>query len=86
MIAEQPASGDMSVLTAGSRTSDYDYELPKARIAQRAVEPRDASRMLVVDRAAGTLAHRSFRDLVELIPAGDAIVVFTTIEIGRAHV
>ena len=78
MIAEQPASGDVSVLTAGSRTSDYDYELPEARIAQRAVEPRDASRMLVVDRAAGTLAHRTFRDLVELIPAGDAIVVNTT--------
>ncbi len=78
MIAEQPAPVDASVLTAGSRTSDYDYELPEARIAQRAVEPRDASRMLVVDRAAGTLAHRTFRDLVEIIPAGDAIVVNTT--------
>ena len=78
MIDEQPASEDMSVLTAGSRTSDYDYELPEEHIAQRAAEPRDASRMMVVDRAAGTLAHRTFRDLAELIPAGDAIVVNTT--------
>lgn len=62
----------------GSRTSDYDYELPEERIAQRPVEPRDTSRMLVVDRSAGTLAHRTFCDLAELIPAGDAIVVNTT--------
>ena len=78
MIDEQPASEDVSVLTAGSRTSDYDYELPEEHIAQRAAEPRDASRMMVLDRAAGTLAHRTFRDLAELIPAGDAIVVNTT--------
>lgn len=62
----------------GSRTSDYDYHLPDDRIAQRPVEPRDASRLLVVDRATGTLAHRTFRDLADLIPAGDAIVVNTT--------
>ena len=62
----------------GSRTSDYDYELPEERIAQRPVEPRDASRLLVVDRGRDTIAHRTFRDLAELIPAGDAIVVNTT--------
>lgn len=62
----------------GSRTSDYDYDLPEARIAQRPVEPRDASRMLVVDRATGSLAHRTFRDVAELIPDGDAIVLNTT--------
>ncbi len=62
----------------GSRTSDYDYELPEERIAQRPVEPRDASRLLVVDRRDGSVAHRTFRDIAELIPAGDAIVVNTT--------
>jgi S-adenosylmethionine:tRNA ribosyltransferase-isomerase len=62
----------------GSRTSDYDYELPEERIAQRPCEPRDASRLLVVDRGRDTIAHRTFRDLAELIPAGDAIVVNTT--------
>ncbi|HYW30695.1 MAG TPA: tRNA preQ1(34) S-adenosylmethionine ribosyltransferase-isomerase QueA [Gemmatimonas sp.] len=68
----------MSVPTPGSRTSHYDYALPDTLIAQHPVEPRDASRMLVVDRAAGTLAHRTFRDIADLIPAGDALVVNTT--------
>lgn len=72
------APADASPLPHGSRTSDYDYPLPDERIAQRPVEPRDASRLLVVDRATGTLAHRTFGDLAELIPAGDAIVVNTT--------
>lgn len=62
----------------GGRTSDYDYELPEERIAQHPVEPRDSSRMLVVDRETGALAHRTFRDLAELIPRGDALVVNTT--------
>ena len=62
----------------GSRTTDYDFHLPEALIAQRPVEPRDASRLLVVDRATGTVQHRTFRDLAELIPAGDALVVNTT--------
>lgn len=62
----------------GARTSDYDYDLPEARIAQLPVEPRDASRLLVLDRRDGSLAHRTFRDLVDLIPDGDALVVNTT--------
>ena len=62
----------------GSRTSDYDYELPEERIAQRAVEPRDASRLLVVDRRDGSMSHRTFRDIAELMPAGDVMVVNTT--------
>lgn len=62
----------------GDRTADYDYELPEERIAQQPVEPRDASRLLVVDRATGTLTHRHFRDVLELIPPGDTIVLNTT--------
>jgi S-adenosylmethionine:tRNA ribosyltransferase-isomerase len=62
----------------GARTSDYDYDLPEARIAQRPVEPRDASRLLVVDRQTGQLSERIFRDVAELIPAGDALVLNTT--------
>jgi S-adenosylmethionine:tRNA ribosyltransferase-isomerase len=62
----------------GSRTSDYDFFLPADRIAQTPAERRDASRLMVVDRAAGSIAHRSFRDLAELIPPGDALVLNTT--------
>ena len=69
---------DSSSFPVGARTSDYDYDLPDDRIAQRPVEPRDASRLLVVDRNSGTLAHRTFHDLATLIPSGDALVVNTT--------
>ena len=78
MEVQTHASTEASARPPGSRTSDYDYPLPDERIAQRPAEPRDASRLLVVDRASGSLAHRTFRDLAELIPAGDAIVVNTT--------
>lgn len=71
-------SAELSAPSKGSRTSDYDYELPETRIAQRPVEPRDASRMLVVDRKTGSLSHQTFRDVLGLIPDGDAIVLNTT--------
>ena len=67
-----------SAFPPGSRTSDYDYALPEERIAQRPVEPRDSSRLLVVDRSSASITHRTFRDLAELIPPGDAMVVNTT--------
>jgi S-adenosylmethionine:tRNA ribosyltransferase-isomerase len=59
-------------------TSDFDYSLPPDRIARVPVEPRDASRLLVVDRGTGTLAHRTFRDLPSLIAPGDVLVLNTT--------
>ena len=62
----------------GDKTSDYEYELPPERIAQIPVEPRDSSRLMVVDRATGALTHRTFRDLGALIPAGDVLVLNTS--------
>ena len=62
----------------GARTSDYDFHLPDALIAQEPLARRDASRLMVLDRTAGTIAHRTFADLAELMPAGDALVVNTT--------
>ncbi len=65
----------MSRQPIGERTSDYEFELPAHLIAQVPVTPRDASRLMVVDRASGTIEHRTFADLVELISAGDVLVV-----------
>jgi S-adenosylmethionine:tRNA ribosyltransferase-isomerase len=62
----------------GDKTSDYDYALPPERIAQVPIEPRDSSRLMVVDRARGGIAHRAFRDLPDLIPSGDVLVVNTS--------
>ena len=56
------------------RTSDFDYELPPELIAQTPIEPRDASRLLVVNRATGELAHRQFRDIGEYLRPGDLLV------------
>ena len=64
--------------SAGSRTADYDFALPVERVAQTPVSPRDAARLLVVDRATGNLSHQVFRDLPGLIPPGDLLVVNTT--------
>jgi S-adenosylmethionine:tRNA ribosyltransferase-isomerase len=54
--------------------SDYDYVLPRERIGQVPIEPRDAARLLVLDRATGELAHRHVRDLPALLRPGDLLV------------
>ena len=56
------------------KTADFDYELPESYIAQQPVEPRDASRLLVVDRKTGTYTHRIFRDIGEYLQPGDLLV------------
>lgn len=58
--------------------SDFDYHLPEDRIAQQPVEPRDASRLLVLDRNSGEVAHRTFRDLLSYLQPGDMLVVNDT--------
>ena len=62
----------------GTQTRDYDFTLPADRIAQQPLARRDDSRLLVVKRESGAIEHRRFRDLVELIPPGDALVLNTT--------
>ncbi|MBN1640734.1 MAG: tRNA preQ1(34) S-adenosylmethionine ribosyltransferase-isomerase QueA [Anaerolineae bacterium] len=56
------------------KTSAFDYALPASYIAQTPVEPRDSSRLLVVDRATRTLTHRIFRDVGEYLRPGDLLV------------
>jgi len=57
------------------RLSDFDYELPPDRIAQRPSAERDASRMMVLDRSAGAQQDRAFRDLSEVLRGDELIVV-----------
>ena len=56
------------------RTSDFDYDLPPELIAQTPIEPRDASRLLVVNRATRELAHRHFHDIGDYLRPGDLLV------------
>jgi S-adenosylmethionine:tRNA ribosyltransferase-isomerase len=55
-------------------TESYDYELPPELIAQTPVEPRDSSRLMVVERATGRISHRVFRDLPDLLEPRDLLV------------
>lgn len=59
------------------RANELDYDLPGDLIAQHPVEPRDASRLLVFERANGTIRHRMFRDLPEEL-RGHLVVVNDT--------
>jgi S-adenosylmethionine:tRNA ribosyltransferase-isomerase len=56
------------------KTSDFDYHLPQELIAQSPIEPRDASRLMVLDRNTGAIEHRAFHDLAEYLAAGDVLI------------
>src|SRR5512136_1345744 len=57
------------------RLSELDYDLPEELVAQVPVEPRDASRLLVLPRAGGDARHLRFSDLPELLAPGDLLVL-----------
>ena len=63
---------------ADPKISDFDYALPPERIAQAPARPRDSSRLLVLDRQTGALAHHHFYDLPGLLLPTDLVVVNDT--------
>lgn len=54
--------------------SNFDYFLPEELIAQHPCEPRDHSRLLVLDKTTGTTSHQHFYDLPDYLNAGDTLV------------
>jgi S-adenosylmethionine:tRNA ribosyltransferase-isomerase len=56
----------------------YDYHLPEKNIAQHPADRRDTSRLLVIHHPEGRIEHRRFADIVDLIAAGDMVVVNDT--------
>lgn len=60
------------------RLTDFDFELPETSIARYPAERRDRSRLLVIDRSRGTLAHHTFSALPTLLDPGDLLVVNDT--------
>ncbi|MDZ4655548.1 MAG: tRNA preQ1(34) S-adenosylmethionine ribosyltransferase-isomerase QueA [Coriobacteriia bacterium] len=60
------------------RTDDFDYDLPSGLIAQAPMEPRDACRLMVVERSSGQIDHRTFHDVLEYLRPGDVMVVNET--------
>ena len=60
------------------KTSDFYYDLPEELIAQHPAEPRDSSRLLVIDRKTGEWEDRVFTDVLDYLHAGDVLVVNNT--------
>ncbi len=56
------------------KTSDFDYSLPSELIAQTPVEPRDRSRLMVLNRGDGSIGHRRFSQIVDYLRGGDVLV------------
>ncbi len=57
---------------------DFDYELPEGLIAGEPEGERDASRLMVIDRASGSISHRAFPDITEYLESGDVLVLNDT--------
>lgn len=60
------------------KAADFDYTLPEELIAQEPVEPRDHSRLLVLDRESGRTEHLIFKDCIKFFRPGDILVVNNT--------
>ncbi len=60
------------------KTALFDYTLPRGLIAQEPVEPRDSSRLMVVDRPTAKIEHRHFYDLADYLRPKDCLVVNET--------
>ena len=56
------------------RTSEFDYHLPPELIAQTPVDPRDSSRLLVLNRSTGGIEHRHFYEILDYLRPGDVMV------------
>ena len=66
------------------RLEDFDYNLPRERIAQRPLAEREASRMLLLDRGREVWEDRWFRDLPELL-SGDELIVVNNVHVLPAR-
>ncbi|MCY3946743.1 MAG: tRNA preQ1(34) S-adenosylmethionine ribosyltransferase-isomerase QueA [Anaerolineaceae bacterium] len=58
--------------------ADFDYELPRDRIAQQPVEPRDNARLMLLDSESGRVAHHHFHELGRFLQPGDVLVLNDT--------
>lgn len=56
------------------KTSDFYYDLPQDLIAQTPVEPRDSSRLMVVNRQKNSIEHKHFYDIIDYLQEGDCLI------------
>jgi S-adenosylmethionine:tRNA ribosyltransferase-isomerase len=84
MFAAISSRPSVLVIVIAMRVDDFDYDLPSNLIAQRPLDRRDASRLLVVERATGQLEDTHFSNLPDLL-TGDELVVFNNARVIPAR-
>lgn len=60
------------------KKSDFFYDLPKELIAQHPTEPRDHSRLMIVDKVTGEIQHKHFYDILDQLNEGDCLILNNT--------
>lgn len=60
------------------KTSDFFYNLPEELIAQHPVEPRDSSRLMILDKITGDIEHKHFYDICDYLEEGDCLILNNT--------
>lgn len=60
------------------KKTDFYYDLPQEQIAQTPIEPRDASKMMVIDRVDNTIEHKHFYDFIDFLNQGDCLILNDT--------
>lgn len=60
------------------KLNEFYYELPEELIAQEPLKERDMSRLMVLDKATGSIEHRIFKDITEYLQKGDCLVLNDT--------
>ena len=58
--------------------NDFDFELPENLIAQHAVNPRDHSKLLAVNKKNGNIEHKHFYDIIDFLKEDDVLVINRT--------
>lgn len=57
------------------KTKDFSFELPEELIAQTPIEPRDASRLMTLDKVTGVIGHHHFRDIADMLSPKDCLIL-----------
>ncbi len=60
------------------KTSDFDFKLPEKLLAERPADYRDEARLMVLDRKAGTIEHKTFKDLIDYFDEDDVLIMNNT--------
>lgn len=60
------------------KTSDFFYNLPEELIAQTPIEPRNASKLMILDKSTGNIQHKIFKNLTEFLNPGDCLILNNT--------